>query len=72
MPQFASARIQPLEKAIRYSAAESSVQRLLSTITQPDPLVVFCFCAVGLAVTFAALAAFVDFSAALAEIGSLY
>jgi hypothetical protein len=68
MSQLASARIQPFEKAIPHSAAGQTVQRLLATITQPD----FCFCAVGLAASFAALAAFADFSSSLAEIGSLY
>lgn len=72
MAQVASARIQTLEKPIRYSAAERTANWLLTTITQPDPLVVFCFCAVGLALSFAALAAFADFSASLVEIGSLY
>jgi hypothetical protein len=72
MSQLASARIQPFEKAIPHSTAGLMVKWLLSTITQPDPLVVFCFCAVGLAVSFAALAAFADFSSSLAEIGSMY
>lgn len=72
MPQLASARIQPFEKATRYSAAERTAKWLRSTITQPDPLVVFCFCAIGLAVTLAALAAFADFSSAMEQIGSLY
>jgi hypothetical protein len=72
MSQLGSTRIQPPENAMRYSAAERTVQRLVSAITQPDPLVVFCFCALGLAVSFAALAAFADFSSAMVEIGSLY
>jgi hypothetical protein len=72
MSQSASARIQPFEKPSRYSAAEKAASWLLSTITQPDPLVVFCVCAIGLAVTFAALAAFPDFSSAMEQIGDLY
>lgn len=72
MSLFASARIQPFEKTTRYSSAERTANRLLSAITQPDPLVVFCVCAIGLAVTFAALAAFPDFSSAMAQIGDLY
>jgi hypothetical protein len=72
MSQLASARIQPFEKAIPHSTVGQTLRRLLSTITQPDPLIVFCFCAVGLAVSFVALAAFADFSSTLQEIGSLY
>jgi hypothetical protein len=72
MSQLASTHIRPFDKANRHSAADRSVGWLLSTITRPDPLVVFCFCAVGLAVSFAALAAFADFSSSLAEIGKLY
>lgn len=72
MSQLASTHIQPFEKAIHYSAAGRKVKRLLSTITQPDPVVVFCFCAAGLAISFAALAAFADFSSSMAEIGNLY
>lgn len=72
MSQVVSKRTQSLEKAIRHSAKERTVMRLLSTITRPDPLIVFCFCAVGLAVAFATLAAFADFSTSLAEIGSQY
>jgi hypothetical protein len=72
MSQFASARIHRFEQHSRYSAAERTATWLLSTITQPDPLVVFCVCAIGLAVTFAALAAFPDFSSAMEQIGDLY
>ncbi len=72
MSQSASDRIQSFEKAIRYSAAERTAKRLLSTITQPDPLAVFCFSASGLIVTLAALAAFADFASAMEQIGSLY
>lgn len=72
MSLFASAHIRPFEKTTHYSTAERTATRLLSTITQPDPLVVFCICAIGLAVTFAALAAFPDFSSAMAQIGDLY
>jgi hypothetical protein len=72
MALLASARVKPFEKATRYSAAERTAKRLLSTITQPDPLVVLYFCALGLALTFAALAAFADFSSAMEQIGGLY
>lgn len=72
MSQLASARIQPFEKPVRQSATERTAKGLLSTITQSDPLVIFCICAIGLAVTFAALAAFPDFSSAMAQIGDLY
>jgi hypothetical protein len=72
MSQLASARIQPFDKATRYSAAEKTANWLPSTITQPDALVVFCICAIGLAATFAVLAAFPDFSSAMAQIGDLY
>jgi hypothetical protein len=72
MSQLASTRVEPFEKTTRYSAAEATVKWLLSTVSEPDPLTVFCFCALGLAVTFAALAEFADFSASLAEIGGLY
>lgn len=72
MSQLASARIQPFEKASRYSAAERMANRLLSAITHPDPVAVFYFCTIGLAVTFAALAAFPDFSSAMEQIGDLY
>jgi hypothetical protein len=72
MSQSASARTQSFEKAIRNSAAERTPKRLLSTITQPDPLAVLCFCAIGLIVTLAALAAFADFSSAMEQIGGLY
>jgi hypothetical protein len=72
MSQSASTRIQPLERAIRHSAAQRTGNWLLATITLPDSLIVFCFCAIGLIVTFAALAAFADFSSAIEEIGSLY
>jgi hypothetical protein len=72
MSQLASARIHPFDKATRYSAVEKTANWLLSTITQPDPLAVFCVCAIGLAVTFAALAAFPDFSSAMEQIGDLY
>jgi len=72
MSQLASDRIQSFEKAIRYSAAARTAKRLLSTLIQPDPLAVFCFCAVGLIVTLAALAAFADFSSAMEQIGGLY
>jgi hypothetical protein len=65
-------RLQPFEETGRYSSAERTATWLLSTITKPDPLVVFCICAIGLAVTFAALAAFPDFSSAMAQIGNLY
>jgi hypothetical protein len=72
MSQFTSARIQPFDKPTRYSTAEKTPNWLLSTITQPDALVVLCICAIGLAATFAALAAFPDFSSAMAQIGDLY
>jgi hypothetical protein len=72
MSQSVSAPIHHFEKATRYSAAEKTANWLRSTITQPDPLVVFCICAIGLAVTFAALAAFPDFSSAMEQIGDLY
>lgn len=41
MSLFASARIRPFEKAFRYSTAERAANWLLSTITEPDALVVF-------------------------------
>ena len=72
MSVFASARIQPFEKTARHSSAAHTPNWLLSTVTKPDPLVVFCICAIGLAVTFAALAAFPDFSSAMAQVGDLY
>jgi hypothetical protein len=72
MSQLASTRFHPFEKATRYSTTEKTENRLLSTIIQSDPLVIFCICAIGLAVTFAALAAFPDFSSAMAQIGDLY
>jgi len=71
MSQLASNRIQPFEQRAHPSERESIAKWLLSLPGQLDLLVVLCFCAIGLVVTFAALAEFIDFSD-LMEMSGLY
>jgi hypothetical protein len=72
MSQLASNRVQSFEKRVPHSGSKSIANRLLSTISQRDLLVVLCFCAIGLVVTFAALAELSAFSVVMEEIGSMY
>lgn len=67
MSQFASNRVQALPQATSYSAGERTASWLLATLTRPDVVVVLFFCAIGLILTFAALATSTDFASALAE-----
>ena len=71
MSQLASNRVRPFESAVRQSVPKSTAKRLLSTVSQLDLFVVLCFCAIGLVVTFAALAELIDFSSSMEEIGRL-
>jgi hypothetical protein len=71
MSQFASNRAQALPQAAHYSSAERTANWLLSTLARPDVFVVLCFCAIGLVLTFAALAASPDFASALAQTGTM-
>jgi len=66
MSQFASNRAQALPQAAHYPTVERSANWLLSTLTRPDVVVVLCFCAIGLILTFAALATSADFASVLA------
>jgi hypothetical protein len=72
MSQSTFNRIRPFGKAARHSEQKLMANRLLSTIGQRDPLVVLCFCAIGLVLTFAALAELIDFSSLTEEIGLLH
>jgi hypothetical protein len=67
MSQFASNQAQTLPQAAEYSTAERAASWLLSTLTRPDVVVVLSFCAIGLFLTFAALAMSADFASILAE-----
>jgi len=64
MSQFAADRAQALPQVASYPTMEGAAGRLLSTITRPDVAVVLAFCAIGLILTFAALATSADFAAA--------
>jgi hypothetical protein len=72
MSQLTSNRIRPFEKAARHSEQKSTTKWPLSIISRRDPFVVLCFCAIGLVLTFAALAELIDFSSLIEEIGLLY
>ena len=72
MSQLASNRIPPFEKAVRHSGPKSTAKWLLSTVNRLDLFVILCFCAIGLVVTFAALAESIDFSSLVGEIASLH
>jgi hypothetical protein len=72
MSQLASNRVRSFAKRVPHSGSKSIANRLLSTISQRDLLVVLCFCAIGLVVTFAALAELSAFPVVMEEIGSLY
>jgi hypothetical protein len=71
MSQFVSSRAHALPQAAPYSTVERSANWLLSTLTRPDVIVVLCFCAIGLILTFAALATSPDFASGLAETSTL-
>jgi hypothetical protein len=65
MSQFAADRAQALPQVGSYPTMEGAAGWLLSTIMRPDVAVVLAFCAIGLILTFAALATSADFAAAL-------
>jgi hypothetical protein len=67
MSQFASNRAQALPQVAHYASAERTAGWLLSTLTRPDVAIVLAFCAIGLILTFAALAASPDFASVLVE-----
>lgn len=67
MSQFAANRAEALPQAAAYPTAERAAGWLLSTITRPDVVVVLAFCAIGLILTFAALATSADFASVLVE-----
>lgn len=67
MSQFASNRVQALPQAASYSTVERTASWLAATLTRPDVAVVLFFCAIGLILTFAALATSTDFASALAQ-----
>jgi hypothetical protein len=67
MSQFASNRAQALPRAAPYSTVEHAAGWLLATLTRPDVVVVLSFCAIGLLLTFAALATSPDFASVLAQ-----
>jgi hypothetical protein len=71
MSQFASNRAQALPQAADYTSVERTAGWLLSTLTRPDVVVVLAFCAIGLILTFAALASSPDFAAALVDESTL-
>jgi hypothetical protein len=71
MSQFASNRAQALAQPAQYSGLERTTNWLMSTLTRPDVVIVLCFCAIGLLLTFAALASSPDFASVLAEQGSM-
>ena len=64
MSQFAANRAQALSRVASYPTMEGVTGWLLSTITRPDVAVVLSFCAIGLILTFAALATSADFASA--------
>jgi len=64
MSQFAADRAEALPQVRSYPTMEGAAGWLLSTITRPDVAVVLAFCAIGLILTFAALATSADFAAA--------
>jgi len=72
MSQLASNRVRSFQKRVPDSGSNSIPNWLPSAISQRDLLVVLCFCAIGLVVTFAALAELSAFSVVMEEIGSLY
>lgn len=67
MSQLTSNRAQALPPALPYSSLEHTAHWLRSTLARPDVVIVLCFCAIGLFLTFAALAASPDFASAFAE-----
>lgn len=67
MSQFASNRVQALPQTASYSTVEHAASWLVATLTRPDVVVVLFFCAIGLILTFAALATSTDFASALAQ-----
>ena len=69
MSQRASNRVQVLPPTTQYPIVERTAGRLVATLTRPDVAVVLCFCAIGLILTFAALARSPDFASALAQQG---
>lgn len=71
MSQFASQRAQALPHVASYSAVDRATNWLFSTLTRPDVIVVLAFCAIGLALTLAAVATSPDFASLLAETGSM-
>ena len=71
MSQFAANRAPALPQAGSYPTTERAVGRLLSTLTRPDVVVVLAFCAIGLILTFAALATSADFASMLVETSTM-
>lgn len=71
MSQFASHQAQALPHVASYSAVDRATNWLFSTLTRPDVIVVLAFCAIGLALTLAAVATSPDFASLLAETGSM-
>ena len=71
MSRSASNRAQALPQAASYPTVERTANWLIATLGQRDVLVVLCFCAIGLIVSFAALAQLPDFASALEEVGTL-
>jgi hypothetical protein len=67
MSQFASNQVHALPPVAAYSTVERAGSWLHSTLTRPDVVVVLSFCAIGLVLTFAALAMSPDFGSILAE-----
>jgi hypothetical protein len=66
MSQFAANRAEALPQVRSYPTMEGAAGWLLSTITRPDVAVVLAFSAIGLILTFAALATSADFASAFA------
>ena len=71
MSQFAANRAQALPQAAAYPTVERATNWLVSTITRPDVVVVLAFCAIGLLLTFAALATSADFASMLVETSTM-
>lgn len=71
MSQFAANRAQALPQGAHSATVERATTWLLATIGRPDVAVVLSFCAIGLVLTFAALATSPDFASALAETGNM-
>lgn len=71
MSQFAANRAQALPQAAAYPSAERAASWLLSTLTRPDVAVVLAFSAIGLILTFAALATSADIAPALVETSTM-